>query len=295
MFWKRKKNTSKTAATSETPFEHAFGRKFIRNSHYELPVDFEEMNRLDFQHFVLRLALHGNFAAPIRNPRTILDIGSGTGRWGIEMAKAFPKSEVFGIDLVQPPEGSITYSDERPPNYHFQIGNITETLNFPDRNFDYVHMRLLFSGIPATAWPHVLDEMIRVTEIGGWIESIEALPLRNGGPYQTMMGNWFLQTFQSRGIDPYIAEKIPEMLCDRGIGNISAKKVETPIGKHGGRLGMLLSTDGNAIIKSLKKLIVSQGLATEELYDIAVSKVEEESNTAHSMQPNVITIGQRIT
>lgn len=295
MFWKRKKPTSKTVATSDPQFEHAFGRKFIRNSHYSLPVDFEEMNRLDFQHFVLRLAMRGNYAAPIHNPHAILDIGSGTGRWGIEMAKVFPKAEVFGVDLVQPPEGSVTYSDERPPNYHFQIGNVTESLNFSEHSFDYVHMRLLFSGIPAVAWPHVVDEMVRVTNIGGWIESVEALPLRNGGPYQTMMGNWFLQTFQLRGIDPYIADKIPDMLNSRGISNISVKKIEVPIGKHGGRLGVLLSTDGNAMVKSLKNLVVSQGLATEELYDIAVSRVADESNTSHSMQPNVITFGQRIT
>jgi ubiquinone/menaquinone biosynthesis C-methylase UbiE len=43
------------------------------------------MNRLDFQHFILRQAFKGNYAAPIRNPARILDVGTGTGRWATEM------------------------------------------------------------------------------------------------------------------------------------------------------------------------------------------------------------------
>jgi SAM-dependent methyltransferase len=42
--------------------------------------------------------------APIENPRRILDIGTGTGIWAIDMADRYPSSKVHGIDLspIQP-------------------------------------------------------------------------------------------------------------------------------------------------------------------------------------------------
>jgi ubiquinone/menaquinone biosynthesis C-methylase UbiE len=52
-----------------------------------LPKDEGEINRLDFQHFMLRYVLRGNFAAPIRAPRDILDVGCGTGTLAIDVAR----------------------------------------------------------------------------------------------------------------------------------------------------------------------------------------------------------------
>ena len=76
------------------------GRRFLEGS-YLLPKDSTEINRLDFQHYLLRQALKGNYLAPIRDPGYILDVGAGTGRWGREMAMCFPASHVMGIDLEQ--------------------------------------------------------------------------------------------------------------------------------------------------------------------------------------------------
>jgi hypothetical protein len=59
---------------------------------YVLPADLEEMNRLDFQHFLLRQTFKGNYAAPIGEPQSILDVGSGTGRWAREMAQTCSRS-----------------------------------------------------------------------------------------------------------------------------------------------------------------------------------------------------------
>ena len=42
--------------------------------------------------------------APLRDPRRILDVGTGTGIWAIEMAEQYPEAAISGIDLspVQP-------------------------------------------------------------------------------------------------------------------------------------------------------------------------------------------------
>ena len=64
-----------------------------------------ELDRLDLQHHVIKLLLNGEIhLAPLDNPRRILDIGTGTGLWAIEMADRYPNATVTGTDLspVQP-------------------------------------------------------------------------------------------------------------------------------------------------------------------------------------------------
>ena len=56
-------------------------------------------------HHVYSLALDGELhLAPIESPKRILDLGTGTGLWVMEMAEKFPKATVTGNDLspIQP-------------------------------------------------------------------------------------------------------------------------------------------------------------------------------------------------
>ena len=41
-------------------------------------------------------ALH---KSPLKDPREILDVGTGTGIWAIDMADRYPNAKVTGIDL----------------------------------------------------------------------------------------------------------------------------------------------------------------------------------------------------
>lgn len=96
------------------------GRPRVRGIPYLLPNDAEELNRLDFQHYMLRATLHGNYAAPIGSPSSILDVGTGTGRWAREMAITFPNANVVGVDVnLSPDDGASSRrtDDLRPPNH----------------------------------------------------------------------------------------------------------------------------------------------------------------------------------
>ena len=59
-----------------------------------------ELDRLDLQHHVIKLLLNGELhLAPLQDPRRVLDVGTGTGLWAIEMGDRFPNAQVTGTDL----------------------------------------------------------------------------------------------------------------------------------------------------------------------------------------------------
>ena len=58
------------------------------------------------------------------------------GRWAIEVADDYPRTQVIGMDL------SPMQPTDVPENCEFIIGDLTESLaDFDDGNFDLVHSR----------------------------------------------------------------------------------------------------------------------------------------------------------
>lgn len=53
---------------------------------YLYPNDEQELDRLDLQHHMFKLVNDGRlYFSPLRNPKRILDVGTGSGIWPIEM------------------------------------------------------------------------------------------------------------------------------------------------------------------------------------------------------------------
>src|SRR5690348_17471363 len=100
--FRRRSDDGQNTIAGNTRRRSLMGRLFLRGVPYVLPKDMGEVNRLDFQHYMMRAALHGNYAAPISAPESILDVGCGTGRWATEMAQLFPAARVVGVDVVPP-------------------------------------------------------------------------------------------------------------------------------------------------------------------------------------------------
>lgn len=77
---------------------------------YNLPHDEPEYARLDTQHNCNKLALGGLFAPmdlvnEVLKPeegkqKRVMDLGTGSGIWAIEMAQEFPHVEIVGLDLA---------------------------------------------------------------------------------------------------------------------------------------------------------------------------------------------------
>ena len=99
---------------------------------YPLPNDEAELERIDIKHHVMLMLCHGRLhLAPLDQPQTILDIGTGTGIWALEMAEQYPNTRVIGTDLspVQP--------FPVPDNVSFEIDDVeAKDWSWPDNHFD---------------------------------------------------------------------------------------------------------------------------------------------------------------
>jgi ubiquinone/menaquinone biosynthesis C-methylase UbiE len=250
------------------------GRVRTRGIPYQLPHDVEEMNRLDFQHYMLRAVLGGNYLAPIGSPTSILDVGTGTGRWAREMAMMFPRANVIGLDVNTPAVDAASEArgaELRPPNYAFVAGNVLEGLPFGDASFDYVHMRALIAAIPHDRWPFVMGELLRVTRLGGWVESQEISLLQRGGPAVDQVMAWLAETIARKNVVFADGARVGEFLRATGLARVTVREVPVPCGDYGGRIGKMLAADWFNLLGSFRGLMVAQGIASAEQIDATLA------------------------
>jgi ubiquinone/menaquinone biosynthesis C-methylase UbiE len=295
--WFRRRRAIKPARTTPSPFFSGFGRLHLAEQPYALPKDLEESGRLDFQHFLLRLAFKGNYIAPIRNPKDILDVGCGTGRWAMEMAQTFPDANVVGLDVVPPAQDKghvFGYGLEgQPENYAFVEGDVLKGLSFAEQSFDFVHMRLLFAAIPGDKWPFVVSELVRVLRSGGWVQLLEAYPIPNGGPMLKRWQSWAAQMSQRTGVDFTIGPHLGELLRYAGLQAVRQQRLDLPVGKWGGRLGVMMEKDLTSVVRGMKFPIVKMGVATAEEYDRVCEAIIPEIATEREIFPFYVAYGRK--
>lgn len=271
------------------------GRMRTRGVPYLLPYDVEELNRLDFQHYMLRATLRGNFAAPISAPTSILDVGAGTGRWARELAVTFPDATVIGVDLNPPPDEIGDGDDLRPANYTFAPGNILEGLSFPDGSFSFVHQRALLAAIPHDRWPGVARELARLTAPGGWVESLEVTELQQSGPATTQMVEWLRAILARRGVDFADGGRVADYLRQAGLVNVTPRALRMPCGDAGGRIGKMLAADWFSLFEATRGFMVTLGMTSDEGFEqaAAAARAELASPRGQCFMPVYIAYGQR--
>ncbi len=303
-WFQRRARTAAPALATDTPqiaqrgMFFFGGRRHLADAPYVLPKDEGEIKRLDFQHFLLRSGLRGNFAAPITQPLSILDVGGGTGRWAMELATNFPKANVINVDLVPTEEVTLGYGVERrPDNYLFVQGNVLDGLPFADRNFDFVHQRLLIAAIPSARWPEVVHELVRVTQPGGWVELAECGYPREGGPGLTALWDSWVALCQRRGIDFTLGHTIGEKLQAAGLVEVQVREVRFPMGNFGGHIGAMSATDCLAVGKALRAGVIGMDIYAEEAYDRLYAQAEQELRQprGRGYLPFYVAYGRRVS
>ncbi|KAG8910890.1 hypothetical protein FRC01_006066, partial [Tulasnella sp. 417] len=166
---------------------------------YLLPADVLEHNRLDLQHEMLKQMRNGLFLAdedvrralaPREDPESqpaVLDIGSGSGSWMVDMARMFPHAEIVGIDLAP-----ANLNKTPPPNCRFECDDVNLGLLHYRGAFDVVHVSCVAQGI--ANYRKMLDE---ITEV-----------LRPGGVYLAVDGDMHLWD-ENQQLIPFLVEEEP--------------------------------------------------------------------------------------
>ncbi len=296
--WPFKRSKQPEAQQAPTRSRRGFllfgGRRFVADAPYMLPKDDAELNRLDFQHYMLRFALRGLYAPPLDQLRDALDVGCGTGRWALEMAQLFPQANVVALDIVAPPSETGATASLRPLNYVFVEGNVLQGLPFAPDSFDFTHQRALLGAIPEAAWPGVARERARVTRPGGWIQLIEPAPAPMGGPGMNALAQWTQQASMRRGINTAVGAQVSEFLRQAGLQDISARKIEIPMGRSAGRLGVMAETNYFSLFSSTRNFIVAMGVTDAATYDAALAQARAELDHGSYVSPYYLAYGRKV-
>jgi len=159
-------HSSTTSLISEiTKYQMENGRRYhgYQAGKYAFPNDEDELDRMDLENHLFSLLFEGRLHwAPLENPQNIIDLGTGTGIWAIDVADKFPSARVIGTDL------SPTQPSNVPPNLEFQIDDLTQEWTFQENLFDLVHWRLLLGSI--SDYPSLFRECFKHIKPGGYLE-----------------------------------------------------------------------------------------------------------------------------
>ncbi|KAK3345792.1 S-adenosyl-L-methionine-dependent methyltransferase [Lasiosphaeria hispida] len=223
-------DTSITSSVHRHTFKN--GRRYhkFRHGRYPIPNDEREQNREDMLHAMMLEATGGrHFFAPITaHPSKILDLGTGTGIWAIEVADMYPGAEVTGVDLspIQP--------EWTPPNVRFLVDDMEDTWLAGDR-FDFVHLR---NVVPILKSPvAVLKNIFTNLKPGGWVE-LQDVDGKVHTDDASIPLNWPLsrfcdlmaQCFAAFGTDANAAERGRAYMEEAGFVNVRHHAIKLPYG-----------------------------------------------------------------
>lgn len=182
------------------------------------------------KHHMWRLVLEGKLhLAPMKeNPSKILDLGTGSGIWAMEVADQYPSAEVIGTDIspVQP--------KWVPPNLHYEIDDLEQEWLFRSNSFDFINVRFMFYAIKD--WPAMLQQAYRTLKPGGYIELSELALQPVAGddcPSPPTITQWFKiqgAAIEKAGFDMHVACRYKQMLIDAGFEAVVEEKMDIPWG-----------------------------------------------------------------
>lgn len=249
-------------------YEEENGRSYhaFRRGKYVMPNDEREQDRMDITYHSLRLTLEEkHWIAPMEHPVSVLDVGTGTGIWALDVADDHPGAQVIGVDL-SPIQPTLV-----PPNLEFEIMDADEAWEFGPR-FDLVHTRLM-NGFSIKSWPFFYEQAFASLRPGGWVENQEF-----GVDFQSDDGtlapdsatvrwmNLWNEGIAKFGLTGHCyPRRMMEQMTAAGFVNVVLREYKMPIGpwpkdkrlRHAGKFNLLGMEEG---LSGLSQKVFTHGL-----------------------------------
>ena len=161
--------------------------------------------------------------------KSIVDIGTGTGRWVVEMAARYPGANILGVD-VAPIQSKLV-----PENVKFEIADVEKPWQIPASSVDFVHVRSL-GGIIRN-WPILLAQAFEKLKPGGLLEvtDVRGRVLNFDGKFgqdevTPNLSRLFQEMASKEGCIFDTAAQLPGWLHDEGFEKVVQRKEILPLG-----------------------------------------------------------------
>lgn len=209
-----------TTAGEEVEAEH--GRLLDRGWRYDLEVWFSDTFLLRGSLRELRRRVLGMCGSDGCAPRSLLDVGCGTGTLAIEAARTLgPTARITGVDPA-PRQIARARAKARRAGVaaEFRLAGM-ESLAFDEAAFDAVSSTLMLHHLPDGLRRRGLAEVSRVLRPGGRLVVADVLSTKGDG-----------------GVDE---KKLGDVLAEAGFTVLQRDRLELPRAHHGWSAVVLLS------------------------------------------------------
>ncbi|KAG6135800.1 hypothetical protein E4U38_001682 [Claviceps purpurea] len=224
-------NATASFASSIASATYERGRRYpvFGDVQYPMPIDNLEQNREHMKHTMLMMLTENKlFLAPIGDhPQKILDIGTGTGTWAIEVGDKYPSAKVRGIDIapIQP--------KWVPPNVSFLLDDCEQ--DWIERDVDLAHFRFMIISLKNTS--RVLGHAFESLRPGGWseLQEVQPIPLCDDGTMPDddpvkYVCETAARAFEKFDLKTTLPPKLEPYLREAGFENIHCQIFKAPIG-----------------------------------------------------------------
>ncbi|KAH7305938.1 S-adenosyl-L-methionine-dependent methyltransferase [Stachybotrys elegans] len=295
---------SASITSSVMRYEFKHGRRYhsFQAGQYSFPNDATEQERLDMIHHVFfRLMEDRLFLAPI-DPKglDILDIGTGTGIWAIEMGDDYPSANIFGNDLspIQP--------DWVPPNVKFIVDDVEKDWAEPIQ-YDFIHCRYMAGSI--VDWPRLMTQIYDNLKPGGWVELQETANTLYSEDDTLKPDNALVQMMDhlseacekiGRSMNP--APHFEEWVREAGFEDVKEHRFKLPIGgwakdprlkEIGTLMGINMHEGVSAFTAVLFTDVLGWSKEAVELFNVSVRKASRDLKKVHPIFDFIVITAQK--
>ncbi|KAK4164588.1 Phosphoethanolamine N-methyltransferase [Cladorrhinum sp. PSN259] len=227
---------SMTESIREHVFEGGIRYHAYKSGKYAFPNDEIEQNRDDMKHSMCLMLCQGEyFYAPVKEVLEkggeVLDLGTGTGIWAIELGDRYPNTMFTGIDL-SPIQPNLV-----PENVHFFIDDFEEEWVDPVNKYDYIHIRHTLHSVQSTQL--LLQRAMQHLKPGGYIEiqEIEVVPQSDDASISPSIPyafrdyiNYMAAGLRIMGSEMHAILRLPDEMKAAGFEDVQSITHKAPLG-----------------------------------------------------------------